>query len=361
LKTEEEDARCYTLQPKNRSKNFQYSEKFEVKNLPTEKEVIRKRRSMPNYCKLCLMPMFAAMSKITNNLYLTSVGGMTRENFERYKIGCVINATYEAPNLRQKGIEAIRVPVDDSDKDELQEFFDIVADKINEKAQENINVVVHCVAGISRSTTLVCAYLMKYHKMDLRTAFNHIHSKRPVVRPNNGFFKQLINYELSLFGKNSCKMINLNINDVNIEIPDFFQIDHKGFILLETLKEKNRQLKLKIEMKTKKTEFPEVSIANIGISSTSQISDKLSLTPFQVDSQNSSFAQQAASKSAAVIEEPNLEKPITSESIDTGLTAEEKKKEDLLKKFVLYKSDIESINDQDKILNDKKDKRKDNK
>ena len=76
--------------------------------LPTEAAVERKRRRLPSYCKLILMPMFAAMSKITDNLYLTSIGGMTQENFEKFRITCVVNATFEAPNLRKKGIESIR-------------------------------------------------------------------------------------------------------------------------------------------------------------------------------------------------------------------------------------------------------------
>lgn len=79
---------------------------------------------------------------------------------------------------------------------------------------------------------------MKFHKMDLHSAFTHTHSKRPVIRPNNGFFKQLLNYEMKLFGKNSFKMIQLHVNGVDIEVPDFFQSEHRGFIILESLKGK---------------------------------------------------------------------------------------------------------------------------
>lgn len=186
------------------------------------------------------MPMFATMSKITDNLFLTSIGGMTQENFEKYQIRCVINATVEAPNLRKKGIETIRVPVDDSPNDDIEEFFDLVADKINERTLLNINICVHCVAGVSRSTSLVLAYLMKYQKMDLHSAFSFTHAKRPVVRPNNGFFHQLLNYEYKLFGKYSFNMVQLSVNGATIEVPDFFRTEHRGFIVLESLKEKSK-------------------------------------------------------------------------------------------------------------------------
>lgn len=252
--------------------------------------------------------MFSAMSKITNNLYLTSVGGMTQENFDKHKIGCIINATYEAPNLKQPGIESIRVPVDDSEKDNIAEFFDLVADKINEKTIEKVNVVVHCVAGISRSTTLVMAYLLKYHRMDVRSAFNHIHLRRPVARPNNAFFRQLINYEMKLFGKTSCKMIHLRINDADIEVPDFFQHDHKGFIVLESLKQSNRLKRKQAEAKKASQNVEET--ASQPLSTDEQ-------TPRRPNSPNSSLDRTADDP------EPRI-----------GIK-DEKRKEDLIKRFVV--------------------------
>lgn len=76
--------------------------------------------------------------------------------------------------------------------------------------------------------------------MDLHSAFSFTHARRPVVRPNNGFLKQLLNYEAKLFGKHSFKMVQLTANGVNIEVPDFFQTEHRGFIILESLKEKSK-------------------------------------------------------------------------------------------------------------------------
>jgi protein-tyrosine phosphatase len=53
-------------------------------------------------------------------------------------------------------------------------------------------------AGISRSVTLVLAYLIKCKGMDYHTAFNHVKSRRKIVpldviqiNPNDGFIQQL--------------------------------------------------------------------------------------------------------------------------------------------------------------------------
>ncbi|KAK3267297.1 hypothetical protein CYMTET_24135 [Cymbomonas tetramitiformis] len=64
-------------------------------------------------------------------------------------------------------------------------------------------VVVHCAAGISRSTTVVLAYLMKLHKMPLIDAFRLCYKARRVVWPNDGFMRALIKYEFMLFNKNT--------------------------------------------------------------------------------------------------------------------------------------------------------------
>jgi len=49
-------------------------------------------------------------------------------------------------------------------------------------------VLVHCEAGISRSSTITVAYLMKKNKIDCTKALSIIRKARPIVFPNEGFF-----------------------------------------------------------------------------------------------------------------------------------------------------------------------------
>ena len=58
-------------------------------------------------------------------------------------------------------------------------------------------MLVHCAAGISRSTTVVLAYLLLARNMTLHQAFEHTISRRHVVWPNNGFMQLLITIEAS--------------------------------------------------------------------------------------------------------------------------------------------------------------------
>lgn len=58
----------------------------------------------------------------------------------------------------------VRIPVNDQPHDQIQPFFDQVADLINENTNCGKRTVVHCIAGVSRSATLCIAYLMKYNR-----------------------------------------------------------------------------------------------------------------------------------------------------------------------------------------------------
>ena len=50
-------------------------------------------------------------------------------------------------------------------------------------------------AGISRSTTLLIAYLIRYRGMKSDEALQYVRSRRSIVNPNPGFWNQLKQYE----------------------------------------------------------------------------------------------------------------------------------------------------------------------
>jgi predicted protein tyrosine phosphatase len=66
---------------------------------------------------------------------------------------------------------------------------------------------VHCSFGMSRSPSVVMAYLMKSEKVSLAEALQKVKSLRPVTAPNHGFIEKLLSYENTLFGKLHQKLL----------------------------------------------------------------------------------------------------------------------------------------------------------
>ena len=58
-------------------------------------------------------------------------------------------------------------------------------------------VYVHCQQGVSRSATVVLAYLMLHLDMSLMSAVRAVREKREIF-PNEGFLKQLCLLEMEI-------------------------------------------------------------------------------------------------------------------------------------------------------------------
>jgi len=58
--------------------------------------------------------------------------------------------------------------------------------------------LVHCEGGISRSVTLIIAFLMFSQQLSFQNAYQKIKTIRSEIQPNNGFIQQLQSYELFL-------------------------------------------------------------------------------------------------------------------------------------------------------------------
>jgi len=69
----------------------------------------------------------------------------------------------------------------------LAPFFTQCIEFIEHSLEEGTGILVHCFAGISRSSTICIAYLMKKNKWRFEQALKYVHSKRAKINPNIGF------------------------------------------------------------------------------------------------------------------------------------------------------------------------------
>ena len=100
-------------------------------------------------------------------------------------------------NLKYKTFDVFDhkiIPAEDEEEFDISIFFKEVIEFL-EKSLEKTNVLTHCFAGISRSSSIVIAYIMKSKKMTYEKALREVRAKRSIVHPNLGFGKQLIAFE----------------------------------------------------------------------------------------------------------------------------------------------------------------------
>uniref|UniRef100_A0A1I8F013 Dual specificity phosphatase n=2 Tax=Wuchereria bancrofti TaxID=6293 RepID=A0A1I8F013_WUCBA len=147
------------------------------------------------------VPEYDEITELIPQLYICGASSLTLNNMNKYNISLIINATTEVPSVRSLGsIPRIKLWLDDTPSTNIYQYFDLISDQIETMIASGGNVLVHCVAGISRSATICLAFLTKFCCKSLRQAYQLMAQKRPFVRPNIGFWRQLIIYEhLSIF------------------------------------------------------------------------------------------------------------------------------------------------------------------
>lgn len=60
---------------------------------------------------------------------------------------------------------------------------------------QNRGVLIHCLAGVSRSVTVTIAYLISALNMTLNEAYDFVKQRKPSVNPNLNFMGQLLEFE----------------------------------------------------------------------------------------------------------------------------------------------------------------------
>lgn len=103
----------------------------------------------------------------------------------------------EDPVPYYKHIDYLLIHAHDSPTQELTKFFEESIEFIHRARCQGGNVLVHCRVGMSRSVTLVIAYIMSVTELNFPTAMNSVRGARKIAYPNYGFQKQLERFEFT--------------------------------------------------------------------------------------------------------------------------------------------------------------------
>mmetsp|Transcript_1021 Transcript_1021/g.1791 ORF Transcript_1021/g.1791 Transcript_1021/m.1791 type:complete len:209 (+) Transcript_1021:39-665(+) len=153
-------------------------------------------------------------------LYLGPISAVQNAEYLR-SIDCkhVVTVLQDPVDL-PPGIERHHVPIKDNNEERMAPYFVDTVEQIGTWIASRNNVLVHCSSGISRSSTVVLAFLVAQAGFRLLEAFKHVFEQRPVIQPGTIFFEDLQQWELETQGVTepsmsmaeyyACKVLSIN-------------------------------------------------------------------------------------------------------------------------------------------------------
>ncbi|XWV25725.1 putative tyrosine-protein phosphatase [Tupanvirus soda lake] len=182
-------------------------------------------------------PDLTKISQVTDNLFLSGIFPL-EDNYDlikklniKYILSCVdrnyISEVHDKIMIDNPDLTILYIPYNDEieqnlwkknknnvnvikyagcldDFNKVKQQIDIYNNKpmieigyhfIDNAINSGNNVLVHCMAGISRSVSLVVYYLMKKYHLNYDKAFSFVKNKRGIANPNDSFKSQLQKYQ----------------------------------------------------------------------------------------------------------------------------------------------------------------------
>ena len=135
-------------------------------------------------------------SKILDWLYLGSYrNACDKQEIKDLGINYVLNCAIECNETLPPGVKYCHLKLSDTPNFRIIKYLDKATAFIDQAQSNNGIILVHCQLGISRSTSCVIAYFIKYLGYTALGALDFIKKKRTQVMPNFGFLNQLMVYE----------------------------------------------------------------------------------------------------------------------------------------------------------------------
>ena len=142
------------------------------------------------------------MDQILEGLYLGDLmAASSKDMLHKFGITHILTVAKGHPPQFAASFTYKVIPVLDLPSANLKKRFDEGIEFIKMATAAGGKVLVHCFAGVSRSATMVLAYLMQEHGLSYHASMKLVKSKRPFISPNDGFRTQLIKFGKELKDK----------------------------------------------------------------------------------------------------------------------------------------------------------------
>lgn len=139
-----------------------------------------------------LIEIVERADEVHPGVWIGSYSAVLDENLERYGIDVVVNMAIECDyTLSTPCTQLVKIGIDDGRLSNCG-VFEKAADVIADARSEGKVVLVHCAAGVSRSSTAVMAYLMLHQDYGWADALEYLRESRPCVNPHPLLVRSLI-------------------------------------------------------------------------------------------------------------------------------------------------------------------------
>lgn len=147
---------------------------------------------------LLFRPDSSGPVEILPRLFLgNKVDSSTMDLLRKARISHILNVTPDLPNAFEDHFKYLRLAVQDNLGGDLVSHFGEAFDFIDDAIKDGGYVLVHCLGGISRSSTVIIAYLMLKFTYSLNHAYDMVKAKKSNIAPNFNFMRQLLELERS--------------------------------------------------------------------------------------------------------------------------------------------------------------------
>lgn len=134
------------------------------------------------------------INKIADGLYLTNFQhAKDYKTLKALGVRQILTVGAELPRHGEPQFKAMHVRINDQPSENIKKHFNSTYNFIKRGP-----TVVHCAAGVSRSATIIAAFLMRKYQLTTDKALTHIWECRKVINPNYGFKEQLRQFEKEL-------------------------------------------------------------------------------------------------------------------------------------------------------------------
>nr|WIK87491.1 protein tyrosine phosphatase [Oriental turtle dovepox virus] len=137
------------------------------------------------------------ITKITDYVYLGNYKNVTElpnKTFFKY----IVNVSMLKYKLKRTDITVLHFPLEDNDTVSISKHIDAVTDVLKKCESLKIPVLVHCMAGINRSSAMIMSYLMEIRDKNIPFViyflyvYHELKSIRGAFIENKSFLKQII-------------------------------------------------------------------------------------------------------------------------------------------------------------------------